>query len=510
MSAMASDNRKRGFVCLYRVSTRQQEERFGLEWQRRSLRPYGERHFGPCLGEYDEGATSTGIPFEQRPVLQELLADLEALRPAHLLVTDQDRIARGDDFALVKRELRRLGVALAFYREAGPPEVLDLEDEYGDFTSDIFSAVAKLEKRRIVKRMHRGKQEAARAGNAVMPVPYGYCKPAKNQVAIEEERAYWIREVFERMASGEWTLKRLARFLHEEGAPPPRGKAGHWSTAYLSRLVKNTAFVGRAQMMGVEVPFPPIVSEELFERANAAVRRNAQLASRNNKRFQYLLRGLIRCGRCGKAVCGFPKHGKPYYRCNGHPDRELVGAPRCDQPQVQAAPVDEAVWQEVARLVENPELIRRWAQSKPALVASEATFLRRRLARYAERRERLLRQHEFGHVSDEELRRRLEEVERERDGDQARLAGLGTVDLPAEVDAQRLREAERVSRDLRPRLQMLSFEERRYLVERLVRRVLIDGRSASVEVIVPISAAAVLPQECRGGAVSGTPRQHRY
>src|SRR5689334_17345300 len=112
--------RERGFVCLYRVSTREQAERFGLAWQRRSLRPYGEAHLGSCLGEYDEGATSTGTPFEERRVLQELLTDLEALRPGYLLVADQDRIARGDDFALVKRELRRLSVRIAFYRDAGP------------------------------------------------------------------------------------------------------------------------------------------------------------------------------------------------------------------------------------------------------------------------------------------------------------------------------------------------------------------------------------------------------
>ncbi len=486
--SLMSELEQRGFVCLYRVSTREQAERFGLAWQRRALRPYGEQQLGPCLGEYDEGATSTGTPFEQRPLLQELLADLETLRPGYLLVADQDRIARGDDFALVKRELRRLRVRLAFYRDNAQPEVLDLDDEYGDFTSDIFSAVAKLEKRRIVKRMRRGKEEAARRGNAVMPVPYGYCKPEKGKVALEPERAYWVREIFERLASGDWTIRRLARWLHEEGAPPPRGKAGHWSTSYLARLIKNPAFVGRAQMLGVEVSFPAIVSEQLFERAQAMVQRNYQLSGRNNRRFQYLLRGLIRCASCGRAVVGTPRHGKPGYRCSGHLDAELVGAPRCPRRPlyVYAEQLDAAVWAEVARLVQNPDLIRRYARSKPALVASEATFLRRRLGRYQERRERLLRQHEFGHIDDGTLKRRLEEIERERASDEERLAGLSDAAPLGEVDAQRLEEAERLCREIGPRLSALSFEERRYLVERLVRRVVLDGGDVSVEVIVPL------------------------
>lgn len=486
MSGMSEALSKQGFVTLYRVSTREQAERFGLAWQRGSLRPYGERHLGPCLGEYDEDATSTGTPFEERRVLQDLLTDLESLRPGYLLVADQDRIARGDDFALVKRELRRLAVRIAFYRDGAPPEVLDLEDEYGDFTSDIFSAVAKLEKRRIAKRMHRGKQESARQGNAVMPVPYGYWKPEKGKVAIEEERAYWLREIFERLASGEWTIRRLARWLHEEGAPPPRGRAGHWSTSYLARLIKNPAYIGRAQMMGVEVPFPPLVSEELFERVQAAVCRNAELAGRNNKRFNYLLRGLIRCGRCGKAVVGRPRHDKPAYGCNGHPDAELIGMPKCDQPRLYAAPIEEAVWAKLEPLLANPGLIREWARSKPALVASEATFLRRRLSRYSERRKRLLHQHEYGHIGDEELKARLEELELERAEAGARLERLEETQPLGDVDIARLGEAERLLATVQARLRMLSFEEKRYLVERLVRRVVLHGRDVSVEVIVPL------------------------
>lgn len=482
MSTMA----ERGFVTLYRVSTREQAERFGLEWQRSRLRPYGESHLGACLGEYDEGATSTGMAFEQRRVLQDLLADLEGLRPGYLLVADQDRIARGDDFALVKRELRRLGVRIAFYREGGSPEVLDLEDEYGDFTSDIFSAVAKLEKRRIVKRMHRGKQEAARQGNAVMPVPYGYWKPEKGKVALHPEKGYWAREIFERLATGEWTLRRLGRWLAEQGAPPPRGKDGHWSTSYLSRMIKNPAYIGRAEMLGMVVPFPALVDEALFERANAAVRRNAQLAGRNNKRFSYLLRGLIRCGRCGKAVCGFPKHAKPYYRCNGLHQAQALGTPACTQPQVQAGPIDEAVWQEVAHLVANPDLIRAWAHSAPAVAASEATFLKRRLARYDERRHRLLRQHEYGHLADDELRSRIEEIERERAEDEERLARLQTDAPDREVDLDRLAEAEKLCRDLGHRLALLTFAQRRLLIEKLVRRVTLDGTDIRIEVIVPL------------------------
>lgn len=493
-----TDLARTGFTVSMRVSTRQQEERYGLAWQREHLPAYGEQYLGACLGVYDEGAISTSVPFERRDVLQDMLTDLETLRPGYHLVADQDRLARGDDFALIKRELRRLGVRLAFYREGAPPEILDLDDEYGDFSSDIFAAVAKLEKRRIAKRMRRGKQQAAREGKAVQPVPYGYCKPTEGTVAVDPERAAVVILIFERLAGGGWSLRRLVRWLNAEKIPSPRGKVGGWNISYMGKLVRNTAYIGVGRMLGEEVPFPALIDEQTFYRAHAAIEQNKRLSRRNNHRFDYLIRGLAVCGRCGRAITGHPKHNKPYYRCNGRlHDKSKGAACCCDQPEVQAGPIDDAVWTEVSKLVLNPEIISRYAASVPAVVGAEAVFLKRRLARYGERRERLSRQHELGVIDDAQLSRRLVEIAEGQTVDEQKLAALEAAESHQDVDLQELAEAEKLCRGLAPRLATLSFDDRRHLVEKLVRRIVLDGTTVSVEVIVPLvegcadSAAAV-------------------
>jgi DNA invertase Pin-like site-specific DNA recombinase len=480
-----------GFFVLHRVSTRQQEEKFGLDWQRTNLRPYGEKWLGPTLGVYDEGATSTSLDLSRRPTLLGLLADLDELRPAYLLVADMDRLARGDDFVLIKSELRKHGVKLAYFRDGASPEIIDLADEYGDFMSDIQGAVAKLEKRKIVKRMRRGKQKAARQGNAVQPVPYGFIKPSKGTVAICPERAPVVEMIFEQIVSGS-SIRKMVQRLNQTGVPSPRGKVGGWTISYVAKMMRNPAYVGRAEMLGEVVAFPRLIDDETFRAIPDALERNKTFAKRNNTRFEYLCKSMVFCARCGRAVCGTPRHGKPAYTCNGrtHDKSKGVESP-CDQPTVYAGPVDELVWQAVSQLALNPTVIREYARAAPTVIAAELTFLRKKQKRFDERRQAVLRQHEMGIIGDDDLGARISEIERERSSDESRLAELGAEVAAPEVDLSRLENAERLCRELAPRLVDATFDEQRAIVEALVSRVALDGKQVTVELIAPLVREAV-------------------
>jgi site-specific DNA recombinase len=477
---------RNGFFVLFRVSTRQQEEKFGLDWQRTNLPPYGDKWLGANLGVYDEGATSTSLDLSRRPVMLSLLADLEDLRPGYLLVADMDRLAREDDFVLIKSELRKHGVKLAYFREDVEPEVLDLADEYGDFMSDIQGAVAKLEKRKIVKRMRRGKQEAARQGNAVQPVPYGYLKPEKGKVAICPERGPIVQMIFERIVGGS-SVRKCVQWLNTTGVPSPRGKIGGWTISYVATMMRNPAYVGRAEMLGEIVAFPALVDEATFLAIPDALERNKTFSKRNNTRFEYLCKSMIFCARCGRAVCGTPRHGKAGYTCNGrtHDKSKGVECP-CTQPTIFAAPVDDLVWQVVSQFALNPEVISRHVGSSPTVIAAEITFLRKKLRRFDERRQAVLRQHEMGIITDDDLADRIGGIERERATDEARVAELGEEVVGPEIDLSRLEEAQRLCRELAPHLPDASFQEKRALVEALVSRVLVDGKEITVELVAPL------------------------
>ena len=48
----------------------------------------------------------------------------------------------------------------------------------------------------------------------------------------------------------------------------------------------------------IEVPFPPLVDEETWERAQSTKKQRTSLSKRNTKVF-YLLQHLLRCAECG-------------------------------------------------------------------------------------------------------------------------------------------------------------------------------------------------------------------
>ena len=90
-------------------------------------------------------------------------------------------------------------------------------------------------------------------------------------------------------------------------------------------------------------------------------------STRNTKAF-YLLQHLLRCSECGLHFCGRsvwnngnPRSGKldpaaprRYYKCTGMHSMRL----RCrERPYIRAELIEEIVWSEVSRVLQNPDLI---------------------------------------------------------------------------------------------------------------------------------------------------------
>ena len=118
------------------------------------------------------------------------------------------------------------------------------------------------------------------------------------------------------------------------------------------------------------MPFPPLVDEETWERARVLRRQRFTRAKRNTKVF-YLLQHLVRCAECGLLMGGsantkkeVKRNGKlykyeldpprRYYRCYGYQQLRLM----CRQkPMIRAERLEDLVWSEVKRVLENPDII---------------------------------------------------------------------------------------------------------------------------------------------------------
>ncbi len=87
---------------------------------------------------------------------------------------------------------------------------------------------------------------------------------------------------------------------------------------------------------------------------------NQKTAPRNNKAYQYLLRGLVSCGVCRLTATGRAQSsGHTYYMCRGRHDalRRALGQ-RCTARYIPARQLDDLVWQDLCAVLVDPEIIR--------------------------------------------------------------------------------------------------------------------------------------------------------
>ncbi len=162
-------------------------------------------------------------------------------------------------------------------------------------------------------------------------VPFGYKRSEENNklLVIDEYAAPIVQRIFELKDSGK-TEGMIARTLSDEGIAPPdvyRKKklksvtitTNLWKACTIKNILSNEAYIGnliqgkyervslkskkkrllpKSKWIIKKGALPPIISEELFARINAPKRK----IDIRYREFDYLLKGLVVCGDCGKAM----------------------------------------------------------------------------------------------------------------------------------------------------------------------------------------------------------------
>ena len=155
----------------------------------------------------------------------------------------------------------------------------------------------------------------------------------------------------------------IARLLTDECAPAP---ARGWQPATVQWLLKNEAYLGRVHWRGQSFPglHEPIVDAETFEQAQLLLReRGEDLTRRRGNRSEFLLSGVIRCGRCKRAYIGMSATGNGglyhYYACSG---RQKLGRKGCDGERLNRDKLEAAVFTQLTGMYRNGDLIAKSLQ----------------------------------------------------------------------------------------------------------------------------------------------------
>jgi site-specific DNA recombinase len=242
----------------------------------------------------------------------------------------------------------------------------------------------------------------------------------------------------------------------------------------------------------MSIPVPALVDAALFEAVAEQLQENRERARVPQRGAKYLLQGLLVCACCGYAYYGkaispsgrkYHERSYAYYRCIGADAYRFGGVRLCWNKQLRTDLVDEAVWEEVCRLLEHPERLeqeyrRRLIQEEQT--PDELSSLEARMGRLRQGIARLIDSYADGLIDKGEfepriarMRERLKQIEEQAQQikDEASLERELTLIL-GRLDefASRVKDG----------LHVADWSTRREIIRALVKRVEIDQEQVRV------------------------------
>jgi site-specific DNA recombinase len=432
-------------TCLYtRISTDEENQPTSLASQHERLEAFCKvQEDWRIVAHHEDRATGTKL---DRPGLQAALDLARQGRIDQLLVYRIDRLSRKvRQLAGIAEELDGLGVVL---RSATEP--FDTGSAAGRMMLQMLAVFAEFEHATIVDRITAGIERRAKQGHWPNGrVPFGYGRDETKQLVPDERTAPTVKRIFRLYVSGRLGAAAIARRLASEHAPsPPRG----WQPAVVLHILQNEAYVGRVHWRKetFQGRHQPLVDEDIFARARALLsERGEDFAARRANTSDFLLSGLIRCGRCRRAYVGMSAKGNGgtyrYYACSG---RQKLGRSACDGQRVSREKLEAAVLSQLAELYSDGALIRQAIERTAGQRESERTRLDERrvaLAQEIQQAERALERYhhafETGHLGSERFAERVTALDARLDAlceQDHQLAQDLAADAPASPDSSEL------------------------------------------------------------------------
>ncbi len=307
----------------------------------------------------ERGKNATTETLDNRPVLQALLDKCDEKEIKHVFVTEFDRLTRHPVTQYyIKKILSDNGVLL--YTTG---QVFDMQDEDQSLMSDIMGLFAQRESKIKNKRVKRTLLESAkkgRSGGGVMQA-YGYVKAENKMLLVEPQEAEVIKKIFTLSLQGIGTPK-IAELLNKEGVPTRAkkalpngirvrnkytGKETHkkeldlvWKAGTIYSILKNSIYKGDRRYKEHTIAIEPIINPEMWQLVQNNLKHNRSYSGGKKMHF-YILKGLLRCSKCGRNLYGYTKEKKAQfvYMCSSKREKQF-----CQMKSVNITRLDNLIW----------------------------------------------------------------------------------------------------------------------------------------------------------------------
>ncbi len=293
-------------IILARVSSKEQEEGYSIDAQRRRLEEYCIRRELELIKVYELIESST---VGNRKKFMEALKYAKEQRGTTAIVTDKvDRLQRGfKESPLLNDLIEKEKIELHFHVENCVIHKYSTSNEKLMWNMNVVMAQSFVDSLR--DNVNRSIEQKLLCGEWISTAPIGYLHikggRGKGKIIVDTERAPLVKKLFEKYATGTYTIPQMLKKTKEWGLTNYRGNQGYLCRSHVHAILCNPFYYGVMYYKKGNKHYPhvyePIITRELFDKCTS-VRKGW-----NKKPFKwggidYMLRGLITCATTGKVV----------------------------------------------------------------------------------------------------------------------------------------------------------------------------------------------------------------
>ncbi len=378
--AIKTDPKVENVAVLYlRYSSDSQNEQ-SIEGQRRDCMDYCKRNGIRVLDEYiDRAKTGTNA---NRPGFQKMVDDSSYRRFGKVIVWKSDRFSRDRLDALkYKAILGNNGVKLISVQEPL------IEGPEGIILESVLDSMNQYYSEELSVKVKRGMNENVIKGKTTGGLrQFGY-KIVDGYYQIDEHEGPMVQEAFRLYADEGKSILAITKEFEKRGYRRSDGSKISHNT--LEKALASERYIGVLKCSGQrnENAIPPLVSKELFDRAQAKRMKHKHKNYALRAKDEYILSGKIFCAKCGAPYLGesgTSKSGKlySYYKCNGAKHH------KCDAKQISKDVLENTIASAILLCLSDTKFAKEMAKhiaSQQDRESTEVTSMKKRLAEVEKR-----------------------------------------------------------------------------------------------------------------------------
>ena len=349
-------------VIYARYSSDNQREE-SIEGQLRDCMQYAEYNDIQVVDSYIDRAMSAKT--DNRPNFQQMIKDSAKRLFDVIIVWKLDRFARNRfDSAYYKNILKKNGVRVISAKESIS------EGAEGIILESVLEGYAEYYSVELAEKVNRGMTDnALKAMSNGGITPLGYYLDDEQHLQIDEKKAPFLREIFQRYADGEM-IKTIIDDMNARGVGiTVRMKKKAGKKAYekplgynnVRRMLSNRKYIGeyRFKDIVIEDAIPAIIDKDLFEKVQKRIAVNTRAPAIHKAEDEYLLTTHLFCGKCKAMMIGDSGKGKKgtvyhYYKCVNTKKRHT-----CDKKAIGKEKIENAVIKAVMDKIMDDKLMEQ-------------------------------------------------------------------------------------------------------------------------------------------------------